>query len=164
VRFVVDSMHGSLARWLRILGHDVAYLRDLDDRSILARVGAGSVLLTSDVQLFRRAIARGLSAHLVKGKSPSERLSRLAAALTIDLEVDLKRSRCPECGDVLRSIEKSAAGSRVPRMTYARYDDFWECTGCRKVYWQGAHWKRIRQTLAKARSQVKSIATRPVRL
>jgi uncharacterized protein with PIN domain len=35
VRFVVDVMLGSLARWLRRLGYDTDYVNDRDDRELV---------------------------------------------------------------------------------------------------------------------------------
>ncbi|MCK4438633.1 hypothetical protein KAV47_06135, partial [Candidatus Bathyarchaeota archaeon] len=34
-RFLVDSMLGSLARWLRIGGYDAEYRRDAEDDSLM---------------------------------------------------------------------------------------------------------------------------------
>ncbi len=154
LKFIVDSMHGSLARWLRILGHEVTYLKDADDPQILSKLSSGTVLLTSDLQLFRTACVRGLPAHLVKGEGLSDKLSRMALALGLSLEIDLDKSKCPTCGEGIRAIDKSTARDRIPPRTYSRYYEFWECTSpnCRKIYWQGAHWKRIRQTLDRAQS------------
>ncbi|MDH5701003.1 MAG: Mut7-C RNAse domain-containing protein, partial [Nitrospirota bacterium] len=36
--FFVDVMLGKLARWLRILGYDTAYERNMTDRAIVDRV------------------------------------------------------------------------------------------------------------------------------
>jgi len=35
VNFIVDGMLGKLARWLRIMGHDVTYSTKLDDPALL---------------------------------------------------------------------------------------------------------------------------------
>src|SRR5689334_24447053 len=54
VRFAVDRMLGRLARWLRVLGHDVAYGSHLGGRTLLdcAR-REGRLLLTRDTRLVR---------------------------------------------------------------------------------------------------------------
>src|SRR5215467_6140599 len=53
-RFAVDWMLGRLARWLRILGHDVAYGRHLRDRTLVdcAR-RERRLILTRDTRLLR---------------------------------------------------------------------------------------------------------------
>ena len=35
MKFLLDSMLGKLARWLRMLGHDVTYTVKLDDSALL---------------------------------------------------------------------------------------------------------------------------------
>src|SRR5947209_19064973 len=53
-RFAVDWMLGRLARWLRILGHDVVYGRHLRDRTLVdcAR-RERRLILTRDTRLLR---------------------------------------------------------------------------------------------------------------
>ena len=34
-RFLADVMLGRLAKWLRILGYDTLYFRDMDDRELI---------------------------------------------------------------------------------------------------------------------------------
>jgi uncharacterized protein with PIN domain len=37
--------------------------------------------------------------------------------------------------------------------TLLHYGEFWLCPNCGSVYWQGAHWTKIKQTLQKAKEQ-----------
>jgi uncharacterized protein with PIN domain len=57
----------------------------------------------------------------------------------------------------VRQIAKEEAGGRVEESTYRHYDEFWECPKCRQVYWQGAHWTRIRKTLEAAERGLGSV-------
>ena len=60
-RFSLDEMLGSLAKWLRIMGYDALYLRDLNDGEILRRAEEeGRILLTRDKELAHRAGEGGL--------------------------------------------------------------------------------------------------------
>jgi len=152
MRFLVDAMLGKLARWLRLLGHDAEYGRDASDEELLERARAeGRLLLTSDVELFRRALHSGVRALLVKGSTEEERLAQLASELGIRLEVDMTASRCPKCNSPVVEVPKEAVRGLVPEGSWRRYDRFWRCVGCGQVYWQGSHWSNIEAVLKRAR-------------
>ncbi len=152
MRFLVDAMLGKLARWLRLLGHDAEYGRDASDEELLRRAGEeGRVLLTSDVELFRRALQSGVEAFLVRGRTEEERLAELSSAFGIELEVDLRRSRCPKCNAPVVEVPKEEVRGLVPEGSWRRYDRFWRCTGCGQIYWQGSHWSNIEAVLSRAR-------------
>ncbi|MEJ2081418.1 MAG: Mut7-C RNAse domain-containing protein [Acidobacteriota bacterium] len=61
-RFFADAMLGTLARWLRILGYDTEYQRDVDDDDLVRRcVAEGRIALTKDRRLVeRRALHNAL--------------------------------------------------------------------------------------------------------
>jgi uncharacterized protein with PIN domain len=154
MRFLLDGMLGRLARWLRMIGCDASYSKDSSDNVLLLRAKQESfVLLTSDVQLYRAAIAKDVECFLVEGQDEPERLASLALKFNLKLEIDTTNSRCPVCGSPIKLISKDEVTHLVPPATFNVYESFWICTNasCAKVYWQGSHWKRIEETLEKAR-------------
>lgn len=153
MKFVIDGMLGSLARWLRLMGHEVDYVKDTPDAELLQRARE-AVLLTSDLALYRTATARGLETHLIKGKTQAEKLSRVAKRFGLTLRVNASTSRCPTCGSLISAVDKESVHLTVPAATLRRQKKFWKCVNsqCGKVYWRGAHWKRIEETLIKARA------------
>ena len=157
MKFVADGMLGSLARWLRMMGHDVVYKFGLDDNELMSLTKEeGRVLLTRDLELYRRASARKIDAFFVEGRSEAERLAALAQRFGIALDIDLKSSRCPRCNTSIQSVPKAHVAGRVEENTFEHYEEFWECPNCKKIYWQGAHWPKIRDTLEDAKSLVKA--------
>lgn len=151
VRFVVDGMLGRFARWLRMLGCDVVYMNDAtDERLMEVAESEKRVLLTRDVVLCRRAMGSGIGAYLVEGRNESERLANTARRFGIRLDVDTSVSRCATCNAPIKPVVKSEVEDRLPPTTRRIYDQFWVCTGCGKVYWQGGHWKKIAEVLAQA--------------
>jgi uncharacterized protein with PIN domain len=54
-------------------------------------------------------------------------------------------TRCMACNTLLRPADPNQARRRLPARTAERYDEFLECPGCRRVYWQGSHWRRMRR-------------------
>jgi hypothetical protein len=155
LKFVVDGMLGKLARWLRMMGHDVSYSDSADDSQLLELAkNEHRALLTRDFELYQRAIAKGFDAFYVEGGTEEERLAELARRYGIRLEIDMKVSRCPKCNATVKQIPQEKAIGRVEKSTFTYCNEFWECPRCHQVYWQGAHWTQIRKTLNTAESQL----------
>ncbi len=148
-RFLVDSMLGSLARWLRIGGYDAEYRRDAEDDSLMEEASStGRILLTRDRVLALRAKKRGVETILVEGEGDVEQLGALAAAL--GLELDPSNSRCPKCNGSLTQVDRDQMRDRVPEASLKAFDVFWVCGSCGGVYWRGSHWDQIVSTIEEA--------------
>jgi len=160
LKFIADGMLGKLTRWLRMLGHDVEYSSKLDDAQlIMAAKKERRILLTRDLELYQQATAKGVDTVYLEGKTEAEKLAYLAKRFKIKLEIDMATSRCTKCNTRVKPIPKEKAADRVEKSTFSYYNDFWECPKCRQVYWQGAHWTRIRKTLEAAKENL-SLETR----
>jgi len=156
LKFVVDGMLGKLARWLRMMGDDVEYSTSMDDPELLEIAKKEHrVLLTRDFSLYQQAVAKGVEAHYVEGKTEQEKLAELAARFGINLEIDMATSRCPKCNTPIKSAPIEKVADRVEKSTLERVTKFWECPKCGQVYWQGAHWTKIRETLENSMSLLK---------
>jgi len=161
LKFVADGMLGKLTRWLRMLGHDVMYSSKFDDAELI-KVAKKElrVLLTRDLELYQQATAKGVDTFYLEGRTEEERLAEMAKRFNIKLDVDMRSSRCPKCNTKVKAIPKEKAESKVEKSTFAYYNDFWGCSKCGQIYWQGAHWARIRKTLEKAKENLKTIRKR----
>ena len=148
MKFVADSMLGKLCRWLRMIGQDVKYSTQFTDSELLmlAKVEA-RVLLTRDFELYKRAITRSLASFYLEGKTESEQLAQLGGRYNLALEVDMDKSHCPICNTKLVATPKEQLFSMIEKNTYTYYENFWRCSNCGQIYWQGAHWKQINNTL-----------------
>lgn len=152
LKFITDGMLGKLTRWLRMLGHDVTYFRSADDEKLIEMTKSEKrVLLTRDYKLFQQAATRGVEAVLVEKTDEVGKLADLARRFGFKLEIDLSVSRCPTCNARIKAVSKEVVANQIPEATSIYYNDFWLCLGCGKVYWQGAHWKRIGKTLEEAK-------------
>jgi len=152
VKFIADGMLGKLTRWLRMLGQDVQYSNKLDDAELIVMAKKEHrILLTRDVELYQRAVARGIDAFYIEGQTEAAKLAELAKRFDVPLEIDLKRSRCPRCNTKIRPTPKEKLAGKVEKNTFIYYNEFWKCPKCGHIYWQGAHWGRIRATLEKAK-------------
>jgi uncharacterized protein len=155
LQFITDGMLGKLTRWLRMLGHDVHYYRAEDDKKLIEIAKfENRVLLTRDLELYQRAVTQRVEAVFVDAKDEAEKLADLANRFGFKLEIDMSVSRCPKCNDLIKAVSKEAVVNQIPESTSTYYDEFWRCPMCGQVYWRGAHWKRIEQTLNKANSKL----------
>jgi len=152
VKFIADGMLGKLVRWLRMLGQDVTYSTQLADAALLSIAEKEHrVILTRDLELYQRATAKGVDAFYVEVRTEAEKLAELAGQFGFPLKIDLKRSRCPKCNARIRLTPKEKLAGKVEKNTFVYYDEFWKCSECGRVYWQGAHWDGIRATLEEAK-------------
>jgi len=155
VNFLVDGMLGKLTRWLRMLGHDVIYSTQLRDNELLELAKTEKrTLLTKDLELYKRAITRGLDAFYIEGKTESNRLAEIAMRYELSLEIDMDKSHCPICNTPIKAASKEELKDQLESNTYRYYERFWRCPNCGQIYWQGAHWKQITKTLTEARQSV----------
>jgi len=157
MKFILDSMLGNLSRWLRMLGCTVKYFKKASNHELLdlAR-DEDHILLTRNLTLFRRAKSTGISVFFIEGMTILEMLANFSQKFKIPLVINISISRCPICDSHIKRIKKTDIADKVPSGTLKHHDEFWLCTGCSKVYWQGSHWKNINATLQKAKKRLES--------
>jgi len=145
LRFAADRMLGRLARWLRILGYDVAYGPDLRGRTLVACAREhGRLLLTRDTRLLRQ---RDLPPHLfIESDHFREQLRQVAAA--VPLGGPRLFSRCLDCNVVLDDAPRERVAERVPPFVWETAERFLACRRCRRVYWPATHRSHMLRELA----------------
>jgi len=138
-KFAADEMLGSLSRWLRIMGYDTTYEKDMEDADILRLANAEErILLTRDRDLVRRTKGRGL---YIESDDLSEQLRQVFDAF--DLRLDETLTRCTVCNGDLEVVQPSEVKDRVPVGALENNNEFYRCTKCGKIYWKGSHWDNI---------------------
>lgn len=142
-------MLGSLARKLRIIGYDTLYLRDVQDKELIDEARrTGRILLTSDKMLYSSAKNKNLPSLLLLGKSDSKRLLEIRRWLESNkLSVRTETTRCAICNTELTKVSKKDVSSFLPENVFKRHREFFFCNKCKKVYWRGNHWKRLRKLI-----------------
>jgi uncharacterized protein len=136
--FLLDVGLGALARRLRLLGLDAAWSNDADDAGLAARARAEDrVLLTQDRGLLMRRELRGA---LVRGSRPDDQLTDVLDRFDPPLA---PLTRCTACGARLRPVPKAEVAELLPPGTRRSVDEFSRCPVCGRLYWRGAHARRI---------------------
>ena len=151
-RFVLDVHLGTLARRLRLVGVDAAYLNDAADDALIERANADRrVLLTQDRGLLRRR-ALWLGAY-VRGARPDDQFRDVLDRFKPPLA---PWTRCPACNGLLSRVAKAAVAPVLPPGTGRTYQAFSGCRSCGQLYWHGAHSKRLEQIIDSA---VRAVST-----
>ena len=146
--YLLDVGLGALARRMRLLGLDVSWSNDAGDPDLVARaVAEDRVLLTQDRRLLmRRALLRGA---LVRGSAPDHQLADVLDRFAADIA---PLTRCTACGGTLEAVEKEEVAHLLQPGTRRTYEDFVRCPTCGRVYWHGAHARRIEGLIDRARA------------
>ena len=149
-KYVVDSMFGSLARKLRILGFDSYYASNLrDDDAIQIGLDQNRTIITADRELFSRTVNKKVRAVLL---SSSDDLHNAATILKYhhkEIKFDPSSARCSKCNGILINVSKVMIRNRVIEGVYNNYEVFFECKDCSKVYWMGTHITEIQSWINK---------------
>lgn len=144
--FVLDVHLGALARRMRLLGLDTAYRNDAADPELVAQAATERrAVLTQDRGLLRR---RALTAGAyVRGGTVDEQLTDVLDRFDPPLA---PWTRCLACNGVLQPVDKPAVRHLLKPGTLRTYTEFSRCPECRRVYWRGAHARRLHALVAQA--------------
>jgi uncharacterized protein with PIN domain len=85
----------------------------------------------------------------VRNGDPERQLQEIVAAF------DLARqarpfTRCLECNGTIRPVAKPEVADRLEPDIAQRFERFWRCGDCGRVYWRGSHYYRLLQRLRTA--------------
>jgi O-6-methylguanine DNA methyltransferase len=157
LRFVTDRMLGKLSTWLRILGHDTVYAAEVkegdedEDKALIALAEhEARILLTRDKNLALSARKRGVQCVQIKTDEVMEQLKELLRH-NMNINLEPVPVRCSECNARIRKVEEGEEDilrekSYVPTQMIGKWD-FWICEHCGRIYWEGSHWRNMRERL-----------------
>jgi len=142
-RLIADAMLGKLAKWLRVLGFDVAYERSIEDQTLvrIAKIESRDIL-TRDRQLVQRRWGGSIRFIGIEDDHLSDQIQQVVRELGRPPQKRVL-SRCIRCNQALISFGRNEAEGRVPPYVYRTQKRFFQCPSCRRIYWRGSHQKRI---------------------
>ncbi len=151
-RFIADAMLGRLARWLRFLGFDTLYYRDISDsRLIRIAIEQNRLILTRDTRLVKIKAVRDYL--LIDANDSYSQLIEVIDSL--DLKESGLPGRCVECNGQLTVVaDKTEVKDSVPEFVSLNFDTFLRCDNCGKIYWEGTHPRKFREKLGSIIKQV----------
>ncbi|MDI6744613.1 MAG: Mut7-C RNAse domain-containing protein [Thermodesulfovibrionales bacterium] len=141
-RFIADAMLGRLARWLRLLGFDTLYYKDISDAEVLKIAKQQNrIVLTRDTHFLNFRNFKDFL--LISSNSTMEQLVEMAAVFHLKSDVS---PRCSKCNGILSGdVEKESVRGLVPEYVYLRFKRFLKCGDCGGIYWEGSHAKRFKE-------------------
>lgn len=145
-------MVGKLARWLRILGFDVAYFSRIEDEDLI-RLAARErrIILTRDHELIKKALKKKSlkqKALLIESENWEEQVDQVLDHFRLRKKID-PNSRCLECNEKLKFLPRNRAKNLVPPFVYEKVDAFAICPACGRVFWKGTHFRDMEKKLAR---------------
>lgn len=140
-RFLADRMVGKLARWMRLLGYDTAYLPQLSPQGVINEARRqGRIILTRDSRIVRRKDAPPMV--FIEDDHFREQLYQVVKDLRLDPVAHLL-TRCSECNAQLQPVAKDKLRDQVPEYVWRTQEEFRSCPDCRRVYWGATHKERM---------------------
>ena len=146
IRFVADRMLGRLARTLRLLGYDTEYSPQMTPQRLqeTARSGERIVLTRGHIEKRFPGLSNVVS---IQSDSPPEQLREVVARFNLDPQSGLW-TRCTLCNGAIGPVSKAEVTAVVPPKVADVYQDFYRCSTCGHIYWQGSHVQRILKNLS----------------
>jgi uncharacterized protein len=155
-RFVADGHLGALTRNLRLLGFDVAYEQNADDRQLLeVMTRENRALLTRD----RRLLMHGIVQHGYCPRSQNADEQTIEVIRRFNLsELIVPFTRCLRCNAPLEAAAKADVIDELEPLTKIYYDQFRRCPGCKQIYWSGSHFPKLQKRVEEIRSRFRGKA------
>lgn len=151
-KFVADGHLGKLVRDLRLLGIDVVYDRDVQDRQLIeTSVSRGRALLTRDRRLLMHSAVR--HGYYVRSQNSLEQTVEMLRRFLL-APVLAPFSRCLRCNAALIGADKGEIIGQLEPLTKIYYNQFRRCAGCGQVYWSGSHFGKLQKRIETIQSRV----------
>lgn len=144
-RFVLDIHLGRLARLLRMLGFDTFYRPDFTSEEIVQiSLSEKRIILSKSRGLLkRREVTHGFC---LNSSDPEEQAALVLKRFDLFNNIT-PFSRCIECNTILVEISAEDARNLVPSDILDRQERFSYCPSCRKVYWKGSHYRKMKDKI-----------------
>lgn len=147
-RFIADVHLGKLARHLRLLGFDTLYEKDYADDEIIEKARREKrIVLTRDIGLLKNKAVR--YGFFVRAADATGRIKEIVRKFRLFDHVK-PFTLCLKCNGRIRRTAKAGIAHKLPPETKKYYTAFYACLSCGKVYWKGAHHRRLTAIVKRA--------------
>jgi len=145
-KFILDVHLGRLAKYLRVMGFDTLYKNNYSDDNI-ADISSKEkrIILTRDKGLLmRNSVQRG---YWVRNTNVKDQTFEILRRFNLINQVNPFK-RCMECNGVIEPVKKETIVDLIQPGTRKYFDEFFRCTGCKKIYWKGSHYGRMNEFIS----------------
>ena len=149
MKFLVDQMLGTLAKWLRLFGFETYFAKQEveDDLLLLIAENEKRILITRDKALYYRAIKKEIPVIFTSSTNLADQLIQVFSTYPNALDENTILNRCSVCNTILTEVKKHRVENVVPLRVFQNHNQFWQCPTCNRIYWKGSHYKKILQTI-----------------
>jgi hypothetical protein len=153
IKFILDVHLGKLAKYLRLFGFDTFYRKDYDDNEIIRlALSDKRIILTRDIDLLKNKLVT--HGYWVRSQIPMKQLNEVIQRFDLKNEFRIF-TRCIECNGLIDQVSKQEILPRLLPMTRRYYRKFFRCTDCDRIYWQGSHYKRMKEYVKDLMNELK---------
>jgi len=145
LKFAVDRMLGTLAKWLRLLGYDTTFNKDFHIREFSENSIQEKRMIVTKNSRLSEFISPDYY-YLVQGKRLSDQLREVIKEFNLDFESRLF-TRCILCNAEVTNIDKVNVKGKVPEYIYESKNEFFICNRCDRIFWEGSHHKNVLKKL-----------------
>ena len=139
-KFLADAMLGSLARWLRVMGHDTFYQISYTKEELGELLSVGRMLLSRH----RKTIRRYPFSLLILSDHVGEQIRQIKAAGWIHPDRSRWFTRCSRCNVLLEKADPREARENIPDHVFAHHaEGIRTCPSCNRYYWPGSHREKM---------------------
>lgn len=147
IQFILDAHLGKLAKYLRLLGFNVEYDNNFSDETIATRSqNEKRIVLTRDVGLLKhKKISHG---YWVRHTDPDKQVDEILKRFDLYKQCH-PFTRCIACNGILEEVEKNQITENLPPLTQKYFNKFLRCHLCKKIYWEGTHYQKLKNWVHK---------------
>ena len=139
--FAVERTLGRLGKWLRLMGFDTRMERDFPRGGFPGHVG-DRLVLTRTRSVCRTAPGRAV---FIAANDVTAQIAEVIRAVGLRESELHPFTRCLRCNEPLETAAREDVLERLPPRTAQLHDEFRRCPACRRVYWKGTHYERMRR-------------------
>jgi uncharacterized protein len=140
--FILDTHLGKLCRYLRLLGFDCLYRNDYSDPEIIdIAVSEKRIVLTRDLGILKND--RVTHGYWLRSQDSKKQLNEVLHKFDLFSKIN-EFSRCIACNGKIRKINKNRIAENLLSNTLQFYDEFFQCTSCKRIYWEGSHFANMK--------------------
>jgi uncharacterized protein with PIN domain len=145
-KFICDVHLGKLSRLLRLLGFNTLYRNDYSDQDIVecALCDTRCILTRDRGILKRRVVTHG---YCLRSTVPEEQAKEVLRRFDLYARAH-PFSLCTECNGSIARADRESVLSIIPEKTKKCYNEFYKCSSCGRVYWQGSHFDALQNTVS----------------
>lgn len=144
-KFIADVHLGKLAKGLRMAGFDVLYQTDYTHSELkTVAVQQDRVLLSRNVAFAKDSVVK---TFILQSEDWYVQLQQVVEKFKLR-ERFKPFTRCLACNGVLQSVSKEEKEPQLEENTRNYYNEFWQCDNCKRIYWKGSHYERMKKLIS----------------